>query len=78
MQLGTAKIVGALTLNNRILNYFPVALALKTRGMQFYAGICDKILTGLGAHILDLQTHSNLMCVLKPSYFSINNQTTSF
>ena len=37
LTLRAAKIMGALTLKSRILNYFLGALALETREMQFYS-----------------------------------------
>ena len=73
MPLCAAKIMGAFPLNARIVNYFPGALTLNTRKMQFYARICDKILTGLEASNWELKKGLKSRTFQETSYFTYIN-----
>ena len=73
MPFCAANIMGAFPLNNRILNYFPGALALKTWKIKFYARLCYKILTGLGASNWELKKGPKSMTFQKTPYFTYQN-----
>ena len=73
LTLRAAKIIVAFSLNTRILNYSPGAIALNTWKMQFYVRICDKILTGLGASNWELKKGPKSRTFQKTSYFTYIN-----